>query len=340
MEKMIKISPNDWHYKLIKYTFNIEGKELSNLCPYFWLLVASLFSCPFVFLYKIFIHPILDYSNLVSASLLDKMYYESLKNIKEENIEMLVYAIKCTPIRYDDIKFSKILPYKVISRSRMDGCEQVYKDWCKVNDKEEQDIDGKYTNNSFFEKAGSLNLFRENYKIYNKKNIDKAKATKISSNTKNIAKVLFNLMLLCLMWAVFFGLSLVIISILSTFVVAISNEPNVSLVITCIIMVAILSAIFREYLFYSTISVGDDLVHLRLPKEISIIEAILFFVPSLVYIVLYYLIYKAILLPFFTGVWIVLTETFDIFGVYLKSAYSDYCPGIEWDDEEKEQKEF
>ena len=340
MEKMIKISPNDWHYKLIKYTFNIEGKELSNLCPYFWLLVASLFSCPFVFLYKIFIHPILDYSNLVSASLLDKMYYESLKNIKEENIEMLVYAIKCTPIWYDDIKFSKILPDKVISRSRMDGCEQVYKDWCKVNDKEEQDIDGKYTNNSFFEKAGSLNLFRENYKIYNKKNIDKAKATKISSNTKNIAKVLFNLMLLCLMWAVFFGLSLVIISILSTFVVAISNEPNVSLVITCIIMVAILSAIFREYLFYSTISVGDDLVHLRLPKEISIIEAILFFVPSLVYIVLYYLIYKAILLPFFTGVWIVLTETFDIFGVYLKSAYSDYCPGIEWDDEEKEQKEF
>ena len=47
-EKLIKITPNCWHYRLIKYIWKIDPKMFMNLCPYFWLTIASLFLLPFV----------------------------------------------------------------------------------------------------------------------------------------------------------------------------------------------------------------------------------------------------------------------------------------------------
>lgn len=185
MEKMIKISPNAWHYKLIKYTFNVEGKELSNLCPYFWLLVASLFICPLAFIHKSIIMPIVDYSNTISTELSDKMYNELLKNIKRDDIELLVYAIEYTPLWYDDVKLSKILPSKIISKSKINGSTSVYEDWCKSNKVRLHSIKNKYTYDEFVNIAGSLSLFKGNYQIYNKSNLDdKKKAIKISNNAK------------------------------------------------------------------------------------------------------------------------------------------------------------
>lgn len=49
-EKLIKITPSCWHYRLIKYIWNIDPKMFMNLCPYFWLTIASLFVLPFVWL--------------------------------------------------------------------------------------------------------------------------------------------------------------------------------------------------------------------------------------------------------------------------------------------------
>lgn len=56
--KLIKISSTDWHYRLIKYCWGIEPSIYRNLCPYFWLTIASLFTfvpvCVFKTLYNIF----------------------------------------------------------------------------------------------------------------------------------------------------------------------------------------------------------------------------------------------------------------------------------------------
>lgn len=51
---LIKLSKNDWHYKLIRYTWGINPEEFKNLCPYFWLAVASIFCCPIITLKKLF----------------------------------------------------------------------------------------------------------------------------------------------------------------------------------------------------------------------------------------------------------------------------------------------
>lgn len=51
---LIKLSKNDWHYKLIRYTWGINPEEFKNLCPYFWLTVASIFCCLIVAIKKLF----------------------------------------------------------------------------------------------------------------------------------------------------------------------------------------------------------------------------------------------------------------------------------------------
>lgn len=47
--KLITLSTNSWHYKLIKFMFGKvipKPEKLQNLCPYFWILVASLIFLP------------------------------------------------------------------------------------------------------------------------------------------------------------------------------------------------------------------------------------------------------------------------------------------------------
>lgn len=44
--KLISLNESQWHYKLIKFVFRNsmpDPKTIKNLCPYFWILVASLF---------------------------------------------------------------------------------------------------------------------------------------------------------------------------------------------------------------------------------------------------------------------------------------------------------
>jgi len=55
--KLVTLSEKQWHYRLIKFVFGNmlpDPKTLKNLCPYFWILVASLIvvipSLPFKFL--------------------------------------------------------------------------------------------------------------------------------------------------------------------------------------------------------------------------------------------------------------------------------------------------
>lgn len=54
--KLMKVSLKSWHYKLMKFV--LRGKTptpqtLQNGCPYFWLLVFSLFACTFVAIWEV-----------------------------------------------------------------------------------------------------------------------------------------------------------------------------------------------------------------------------------------------------------------------------------------------
>lgn len=60
--KLMRISLKSWHYRLIKFVLRSYAptpKTMQNGCPYFWLLVFSLFACPFIVLWKTFVFLIL-----------------------------------------------------------------------------------------------------------------------------------------------------------------------------------------------------------------------------------------------------------------------------------------
>jgi len=54
--KLMRISLKSWHYRLIKFVLKSNAptpKTMQNGCPYFWLLVFSLFACPFVAIWEV-----------------------------------------------------------------------------------------------------------------------------------------------------------------------------------------------------------------------------------------------------------------------------------------------
>jgi hypothetical protein len=53
--KLMVVSKNSWHYKLLKYVLKDNAptpKDMQNGCPYFWLLIFSVIVLPFVLLFK------------------------------------------------------------------------------------------------------------------------------------------------------------------------------------------------------------------------------------------------------------------------------------------------
>jgi hypothetical protein len=54
--KLMRISLKSWHYRLMKFVLRSKTptpKTMQNGCPYFWLLIFSLFACLFVALWEI-----------------------------------------------------------------------------------------------------------------------------------------------------------------------------------------------------------------------------------------------------------------------------------------------
>ncbi len=53
--KLMTVSKNDWHYKLMKYVLRDNTptpRDMQNGCPYFWLLAFSMFAITFILLFK------------------------------------------------------------------------------------------------------------------------------------------------------------------------------------------------------------------------------------------------------------------------------------------------
>jgi hypothetical protein len=54
--KLMRVSLKSWHYRLIKFVLKSNAptpKTMQNGCPYFWLLLFSLFACTFVAIWEV-----------------------------------------------------------------------------------------------------------------------------------------------------------------------------------------------------------------------------------------------------------------------------------------------
>jgi len=56
----VALQRDAWHYRLQKWTFGLVPYE-GNFCPYFWLTIFCLISCPFAWTYKVLCHKIVRF---------------------------------------------------------------------------------------------------------------------------------------------------------------------------------------------------------------------------------------------------------------------------------------
>jgi hypothetical protein len=65
--KLMRVSMKSWHYRLIKYVLGDNAptpKNMQNGCPYFWLLIFSLFAISFIMIWKAFVFLLLLFPRL------------------------------------------------------------------------------------------------------------------------------------------------------------------------------------------------------------------------------------------------------------------------------------
>lgn len=338
-EKLIKITPSCWHYRLIKYIWNIDPKMFMNLCPYFWLTIASLFVLPFVWLYRLIKKCITTFFDKI-GEYIDKVFDKELEKWVKTLNEAQIIEIDRFGWASDDVK----VPFS-LSR-RVSSCEAVLK-WCKLHNMSTSDL---------YEKVGLYEEFKEKMRIKkaekrkrkeekilrkqlvnNKRNIDRDRMNKVIKNTKQIVGFLITFMLAFIFFYVV-KLFVLISTICVRFVML--NPTECGCVLGFIALCSLIGFIIWLYC-HRVFPIVDRIINRRSAsiKEWIVALPALFFI-STFYVIFYYIIYiflwKWIIYATYVGLRNAFFTFTGIFGEYFGASYSDYCPGIEWDEKDED----
>lgn len=323
-EKLVKLSENAWHYRLLKWTWGIDPKIFKNLCPYFWLCVAGVFFIPVTLVKKLFVHIKLT---LEIKNKQKKEQREEILKTERENLELSeeeVYQIfkyylgfnySYTSPRVSDLicKHGRALYENLVNSGKYDSfSEKTIKDYEKKL-------------NKYIEESRAIKKKEEA-----KKEQQKERLRKISAGTSIAATFL-----LCLCTV---GLISLASNILCVIIIAISQNLMVFsiglaqllliLMSVCICTVGFISA-NNKYLTHKDKEYNE--IENRFFKILGNIFYIPYYPLRLFWdkvIVLSYKIIASIFVGFIEGI----GEFGGLFSSYLSSSYSDYCPGIEWEE--------
>ena len=181
----ISLSPNSWHAKLIDWVFGFQPSDFRNLCPYFWLLVASmilfLIVTPFKLVKRLFVKITDTLDNLLSERV-DKAFDRFIENLERGEVYCLLGNTDskiCQSKGFDkkselvkkklQIKLLRVTRGKDWMRKLKDAVVQKYKedsqwkDWSKYFDDEANSIElemaaaerKEQNKNSFIHTAGT-----------------------------------------------------------------------------------------------------------------------------------------------------------------------------------------
>lgn len=85
----ISFTTNSWHFKLLKWMWNVESKKLNNLCPYYWTVVLSIIILP-VYCFIFLVAKIYDWCDEKIDIIVDKLGLKNrLNKIKMPEIHIL-----------------------------------------------------------------------------------------------------------------------------------------------------------------------------------------------------------------------------------------------------------
>lgn len=339
----ISLSPNSWHAKLIDWVFGFQPSDFRNLCPYFWLLVASMILffivTPFKLVGKLFVKIVDTLDGLLSERV-DKAFDRFIENLERGEVYSLLGGtdskIYRSPGFYKKSELvRKKLQIKLLKVTRG-------KDWMsKLRDaviqKYKEDSQWKDWSKYLDDEANSIELEMAAEEKRWKKRQVKAKSRKetiaeITGITKSFVKGL---------------------GVMGATVAA----HSASLILTWVLTFA-LTRSFDDYMILLKLLGGMVGLFLLIVYGVWCVDEIkewfkyrsskawfewAFLVPALplagvvwiLRVVFYDFLCGFILKGVFEGILQGAVEYGGIFTEYFNASYSDYCPGIKWEKEDK-----
>lgn len=331
-DKLISITKDDWHYRLIKFTWGIEPSEIKSLCPYFWLTIASIFCCLPVSVYKTLKWGWTKFEN----------YYGECYTRRMSRAQIFYQYLWLTD--HSETFRANGLNYFAKSKDKTKIWNLNLKDFCEKIGYSEKEIK---TFKIDYEQKLSQEISRKRQKE-EKERLKEIKKDEIKAKSKetvyfisNLFKWIFEafLILSCYLFGSMLCLLLTTFFCWSTYT---SKIGNISLYVFGILASVILSYIFTSLCVKYENDWKSNLKQLSPKEYLLVIPFMVVYIPLkivLMYIIcgfVYYVIYKflwsilivGIALGFKQGI----VEFTGIFGEYLDSSYSDYCPMINWKD--------
>lgn len=344
----VKLNKDSWHSKLLKWAFDTEPNDIKNFCPYFWLVITAIIASPFIAIWKSFL-TIVRYTfgydevnrdkiieKFVQNATLEQMaliavgsdHFSTFENaFKGTYIPKVVITMPWTTVR-------KYINYKGYDLTDVENILVRY-----FNEHKDEIFEHLVENNCFSYKqdANEFAMAVFDKEIPNRNNYKKKRdnAIKVAKATKNgVCLIGYAVIAFMLYFLSCIGTGLVTIIIHSFF-----TNPVESINVTFLILGIILSIILLSlWISYSGESVSGIYEHITNGGKVNelgltFFQWIILFIPLLLYTFVYGFLYKGILLNII-GLFV---NNGSIFGTYVKSAYSDFCPGIEWNEEEEDK---
>lgn len=339
-EKLIKITPNCWHYRLIKYIWGIDPKMFMNLCPYFWLTIASLCIVPFVWVCR----GIAKFFNKIGNWIddyIDKISDKELENFAKtlnvaQIIEIRENGYDCDSTRDCDVN----LPSSI---KKKHGYYGVIYTWLKLHNMTEESLmNYKPQWEQFKKKKQEERILRERKilikekkkeELLDKVKQDREKINKVIKHTKHITGFIITALMAFLFFFVI-KMFVFIFVLLTEFIIY-------DLVVTSTAIAIILGVILFGLIIAFYCKRVEGIVDRITEKQHASIKEWIIATPALIflgtlYVVFYWIIYlflwKWIIYATYKGLKNAFFTFTGIFGEYFGASYSDYCPGIEWDE--------
>jgi hypothetical protein len=339
----IKLSPNSWHAKLIKWTFGFDTGDFKNLCPYFWLLIASLIVCipvtPFKLILRIFKLLVDRFNDYIDASIdsVIESLPRKLSNAEKYSLYARFGTDSKSKKKLSNARINMIAnlttKIRLATRDKLslsDLFEQVFPTPPSLSElkKWEEDFDREVKRLEELEKIKEERLKKKYKKSKKKSEI----IGEIVETTKFFVNILVSLGAVLIGYFLFAG-----ITQLTTWICfrTFSEILDFFLVVLLIIIVTALLV----GIIYGTIIVKEWWEDRERKTVLEWILLSPIFLAYLIFLGIKWLFYDILFMNIIAGIIEGLVQGFinygGIFGNYLNASYSDYCPGIDWEKEDK-----
>lgn len=320
--KDVGLSKGDWHYRLVRYVWGIEPDVMfKNLCPYFWLTVASIF----LFIPSVFVNGL----KKIFRTLKEAINNREMKGIDDWSL----YLIWVDRTKYDEWR-EKIWRsgHYVYLEDYLKGIKSKYDTYSLTELMEKRGVSEKdlkkYKDRFYtrFKEMGERKMNQEERsKQANRKLKEKMYA--VSEASKAIVIGLSIIAVVGFFYCLCPLLTEVFLLVFSDVLMV----KNFWLAMGIIVGAALIIWFLANYV--ATYVQSDEKSQSRwfyLP--ILLITWIIIKPLDLILVkFLYGIVLRGIGLGFFEGI----VEFTGFFGEYLNSSYSDYCPKINWKEEKK-----